>query len=182
MATNTDSTTPPPDYETLIDLSDIDMSSLEFTGVYHSSLGFDFPGTEHRQTAAADRRVKIIIKDGHDDKGPGMTFEIKYFAKLQAAFDCFKAASCKTCRAIDDIRFKTVEKRIDEFDTPKKASRILITCGLEAILTFCSLDSSKTPRLRSAPGPTCRVSSARGASLRAIPRRMAWSSPHRRAS
>ena len=56
-----------------------------------------------------------------------MTFDVKYLDKLKDAFDCFKGASCKTCRAADDVRFKTKVKLIDETDTPKKVIIISIT-------------------------------------------------------
>ena len=77
---------------------------------------------QHKRTPAADRRVTIIIKDAHDYQGPGMTFEIKFLDKLKPILDSFKAASCKKCRAVDELRFKTVKATVYEWDTPQKVS------------------------------------------------------------
>ena len=59
----------------------------------------------------------------YDEKGEaGMTFEIKYLDTFKNAFDTFKVACCKTCRIIDEIRFKTKDKPIQEAETPKKVN------------------------------------------------------------
>lgn len=67
---------------------------------------------QHDVTTPANRRVKIVLKDASDGSGRGMTFEVKYLDTVKNAFDQFKAASCKKCRAIDEMRFKTADKRI----------------------------------------------------------------------
>jgi hypothetical protein len=81
---------------------------------------FDLPDEEHNDTAEADRYVTIIVRDGNDETGPGMQFRLKYLNTFKDAFDMFKAACCKTCRATGEIRFKTSKKSFAETDTPKK--------------------------------------------------------------
>lgn len=163
--------TPPPDY-----VSDDE-------SVYDAYDAFDFPGKEHNLTAVADRRVKVLIKDAHDHMGPGMTFEVKYLSTLKSAFGCFKAASCKTCRSSDEMRFKTKEKRIEESDTPMSVSNdvdITVRCTRRSILICDSFASRTTPRSRSSPGRTFRAYSARRASPPATQRRTVWAKPSRR--
>ncbi|KAK3110958.1 Small ubiquitin- modifier 2 [Teratosphaeriaceae sp. CCFEE 6253] len=78
----------------------------------------DVNKTEHSNTAEADRRVKIIIRDRRDHTGPGMTFIVKYLATFRVPFAHFKAACCPSCRPDGDIRYKTGDTKVEETDTP----------------------------------------------------------------
>ncbi|KAK3110029.1 Small ubiquitin- modifier 2 [Teratosphaeriaceae sp. CCFEE 6253] len=78
----------------------------------------DVNETEHSNTAEADRRIKIIIRDRRDHTGPGMTFIVKYLATFRIPFAHFKAACCPSCRPVGDIRFKTGYTKVEEADTP----------------------------------------------------------------
>jgi hypothetical protein len=80
--------------------------------------------SNNKLTQEADRYVTIIIRDAHDDAGPGMQFRLKYLATFKEAFDTFKAACCKTCRATGEIRFKTSTDVVAETDTPKKVEHL----------------------------------------------------------
>lgn len=78
----------------------------------------------HNQTVPFLRRVKIIVKDGHDTAGPGMTFELRFSNTFKDAFDTFKVACCNTCRAPNEVRFKIKETQdpVEQSDTPRKVS------------------------------------------------------------
>ena len=44
---------------------------------YEDQAGVEYDRADilHDNTAESDRRVKILLKDAYDDKGPGMTFD-----------------------------------------------------------------------------------------------------------
>ena len=113
--------TTPPDSD-----NDSDCGSSEVSFDFsHEMARCERPDAEHHRTSAIARIVKVIIKDAHDTKGPGMTFEVKYLDNFRIAFDCFKAACCNTCRATNEIRFKIMGRLINDDDTPQKVSNII---------------------------------------------------------
>lgn len=106
-------------------LSNSDTQS-DFYDFEHSR--FEYPTAEHLRTDQNDRRVRILIRDSSDVSGPGMTFEVRYLDDFKNAFDQFKNASCKICRAIDAMRFKMNGSRIiSASDTPKKVLAVPLT-------------------------------------------------------
>lgn len=68
---------------------------------------FEYSDEQHDNTAPAKRRVNIVLRDAHDVEGKGMTVKMLWQEKFKNVFDHFKARSCKTCRAPDEMRFKT---------------------------------------------------------------------------
>lgn len=85
--------------------------------------GYDITSTAFEGVRIGDFRqnprkiMDVIIKDAHDIKGQGMRFTLSYNAPLKYILEAFKAASCKTCRSADCIRFKLDDKRLKDEDT-----------------------------------------------------------------
>jgi len=73
----------------------------------------------HKSLSYAERMVDVTVKDDHDANGEGMTFTLGYTSNLKNVFDAFKAASCKTCRVVESIRFKDSTMRLKDANTPK---------------------------------------------------------------
>lgn len=67
----------------------------------------------------AKRTITVNIKDANDTTGDGMTFTLGHTSTFKNVFNAFKAASCKSCRVADGIRFKVDAKRLKEKDTPE---------------------------------------------------------------
>ena len=72
----------------------------------------------HRSVDEKDRRVIIHVKDAHDKDGDGMLFILNITHSFKHVFDAFKAASCKTCRPANGMRFKALAKKLKEDDAP----------------------------------------------------------------
>lgn len=64
--------------------------------------------------------MKIVLRDAHDTKGNGMTFEMPYLRAFKNIFDHFKQCSCANCRCTEEMGFKTSTRAVEETDTPKK--------------------------------------------------------------
>ena len=76
----------------------------------------------HRALYEHDRNATVLIKDAHDVDGSGMKFTLGLNAPFKHAFDAFKAASCKTCRSDENVRFKVSGKKLKDQDTPTTVS------------------------------------------------------------
>ncbi|KAK4540176.1 hypothetical protein LTR36_009674 [Oleoguttula mirabilis] len=72
----------------------------------------------HASLTTAQRKVTVLVRDAHDTDGEGMIFTLGHTSTFKHIFSAFKAASCKSCRAADIIRFKIDAQRLKDEDTP----------------------------------------------------------------
>ncbi|KAK5127875.1 hypothetical protein LTR85_004992 [Meristemomyces frigidus] len=73
---------------------------------------------EHDALPPNQRLITVNVRDAHDSTGEGMSFTLGRPSTFKNILDAFKAASCKSCRLADGIRFKIDAKRLKDEDTP----------------------------------------------------------------
>lgn len=64
------------------------------------------PPSETTLSVSSATSVRICLKDGHDTDGAGMICDMSRYDTFKNIFGHFKARSCKSCRAPDEMRFK----------------------------------------------------------------------------
>ncbi|KAK4896978.1 protein tag [Elasticomyces elasticus] len=106
---------------------------------------------DHLDTSPAERRVRIIIKDSEDTEGRGMRFEVHYFGTLQNSFDHFKAACCKNCKPVNQLRFMTRRHKEEILPTDRPKDLELWHNSTTVIRVFSQV-----------PGLNCEMCQAKG--------------------